>query len=157
MNLSQNATRNAATNANPHANTAVIGEPLACYDHSVAQRVQGWIDSGRPLVWIPILNQENFPDVPFEDLKEINARRAAMHVPIHQPSDLLRMPEGVTGWLMPEGDTDTDVACGVWNGEVYILGAKDKRDGRKQTLVGSMESDAEGSSEADGDDPQSAV
>ena len=46
------------------------------------------------------------------------------------------MPEGVTGWLMPADEVDTDVACGAWNGEVYILGVKDKRTGRKQTLLG---------------------
>ncbi|WP_374588203.1 hypothetical protein [Ideonella dechloratans] len=46
------------------------------------------------------------------------------------------MPEGVTGWLMPSDANDTDVACGVWNGEVYILGVKDQRTGRAQTLLG---------------------
>ncbi len=41
-----------------------------------------------------------------------------------------------TDWLLPADADDTDVACGVWNGEVYILGVKDKRTGRKQTLLG---------------------
>lgn len=82
------------------------------------------------------MSQENFPDTPPEILQWIEARQAALHVPIREPADLLRMPEGVTGWLMPEGDADTDVACGIWAGEVYILGVKDKRTGRKQTLLG---------------------
>jgi len=57
-------------------------------------------------------------------------------VPISEPADLLQMPEGVTGWLMPADAVDTDVACGIWNGEAYILGVQDKRTGRKQTLLG---------------------
>ena len=39
-------------------------ERLQHYNPEVEQRVQGWFASGQPLVWIPILSQENFPDVP---------------------------------------------------------------------------------------------
>ena len=53
---------------------------------------------------------------------------------IRCPEDLLALPEGVTGWLLPVDADDTDVACGVWNSEVYILGVQEKRTGRKQTL-----------------------
>lgn len=132
----------------------IPGQPLAHYDPEVAQRVQGWLDSGKPLLWIPIFSQENFPDTPPEILQWIEARKAELHVPISEPADLLRMPEGVTGWLMPEGDADTDVACGVWAGEVYILGVADKRNGRKQTLLGERAEVATGQAD-DGD--QSAV
>ena len=59
-----------------------------------------------------------------------------MRWPIHRPEDLLNLPDGITGWLLPADAEDTDVACGVWNGEVYILGVQDKRTGRKQTLLG---------------------
>lgn len=114
----------------------IPGQPLAYHHPEVAQRVQGWLTSGKPLVWIPILSQENFPDAPPEILQWLDSRQAALHVPISEPADLLRMPEDVTGWLMPADKVDTDVACGVWNGEVYILGVQDKRAGRKQTLLG---------------------
>ena len=117
-------------------NNIIPGQPLAHYDPEVAQRVQGWLDGGKPLVWIPILSQENFPDTPPEILQWADSHQAAFHVQIHEPADLLLMPEGVTGWLMPTDANDTDVACGVWNGEVYILGVKDKRTGRAQTLLG---------------------
>ena len=132
----------------------IPGQPLAYHDPEVAQRVQGWLDSGLPLVWIPILSQENFPDAPPESLHWLDSRQAALHVPISEPADLLRMPEGVTGWLMPVDEVDTDVACGVWEGEVYILGVQDKRSGRKQTLLGERFNVATGQV----DDPaQSAV
>jgi len=118
-------------------NTNTIpGQPLAYYDPEFAQRARGWLSSGKPLVWIPILNQENFPDTPPDILHWLDSRQAALHVPIGDPADLLLMPEGVTGWLMPADETDTDVACGVWNGEVYILGVRDQRTGKPQTLLG---------------------
>jgi len=53
----------------------------------------------------------------------------AMRWPIHQMEELLQLPNGITGWLMPASASDTDVACGVWDGEIYILGIKDRRTG----------------------------
>ncbi len=111
-------------------------ERLQHYDPEVEQRVQGWLTSGQPLVWIPILSQENFPGVPQQLLEFADYYQEAMRWPIHQMEDLLQLPNGITGWLMPATASNTDVACGVWNGEVYILGVKDKRNGRKQTLLG---------------------
>ena len=111
-------------------------EPLQHYNPEVEQRVQGWFASGQPLVWIPILSQENFPDVPQQLLEFADHYQEAMRWPIHRPEDLLTMPDGITGWLLPADADDTDVACGVWNGEVYILGVQDKRTRRPQTLLG---------------------
>lgn len=129
---------NATTN-----NIATTGplpiERLAHYDPAVEQRVQQWLASGQLLAWIPILSQENFPDTPPEVLQFADRFQTALRWPIHRPEDLLTLPEGVTGWLLPFDAENTDVACGVWNGEVYILGVKDKRTGRKQTLLGEVE------------------
>ena len=111
-------------------------ERLAHYNAAVEQRVQQWLTSGQVLVWIPILSRENFPDVPPHILQLADQYQVAMRWLIQRPEDLLALPEGVTGWLLPVDADDTDVACGVWNGEVYILGVKDKRNGRKQTLLG---------------------
>ena len=90
----------------------------------------------QPLAWIPILSQENFPNVPQQLLEFADHYQEAMRWPIHRPEDLLALPDGITGWLLPADAEDTDVACGVWNGEVYILGVQDKHTGRKQTLLG---------------------
>ncbi len=111
-------------------------EQLAHYDPEVEQRVQQWLASGQLLAWIPILSQENFPGVPPEVLRFADRYQAAMRWPIQRPEDLLGLPEGITGWLLPASADDTDVACGVWNGEVYIQGVRDKRTGRPQTLLG---------------------
>jgi hypothetical protein len=111
-------------------------QPLAHYDPEVAQRVQQWLTSGQLLAWIPILSQENFPDIPPQILQFANQYQEAMRWPIQHPDDLLDLPDGVTGWLLPTDANDTDVACGVWNGEVYILGVQNQRTGRKQTLLG---------------------
>ncbi|OBS29808.1 hypothetical protein A9O67_08190 [Tepidimonas fonticaldi] len=118
------------------SNNTLASQPLAHYDPQVAQRVHGWLASGQPLAWIPILSQDNFPDTPHETLQSARRHQAAMRWPIHQPEDLLDLPEGVTGWLLPADAEDTDVACGVWGGEVYILGVTDRRTGRAQTLLG---------------------
>ena len=129
-------------------------ERLSHFDPEVHQRVQQWLASGQLLAWIPILSQENFPDVPPDVLQFADRFQESMRWPIHTPEDLLQLPEGITGWLLPANAEDTDVACGVWNGEVYILGVKDKRTGRKQTLLGERFDIAIGQA----DDPdQSAV
>lgn len=146
----KNTTEPQASDGTRHAPV----ERLQHYNPEVEQRVQGWFASGQSLVWIPILSQDNFPDTPPEILQWADSRQAAFHVPIGQPSDLLLMPEGVTGWLMPADADDTDVACGVWNGEIYILGVKDQRTGRSQTLQGERFDVATGQVD---DDEQSAV
>lgn len=120
-----------------NSSTAPIpSQRLAHYDPEVEQRVQQWLASGQLLAWIPILSQENFPDLPPQILQFADQHQEAMRWPIHRPQDLLTLPDGITGWLLPTDAEDTDVACGVWNGEVYILGVQDKRTGRKQTLLG---------------------
>jgi len=111
-------------------------ERLGHYNPEVEQRVQQWLASGQLLAWIPILSQENFPDTPPEILRFADRYQEAMRWPIHCPEDLLALPDGITGWQILRDADDTDVACGVWNGEVYILGVKDKRTGRAQTLLG---------------------
>ena len=117
-------------------NGTTPSQRLAHYNPEVEQRVQGWLTSGQLLVWIPILSQENFTGVPPDVLQFADRYQEAMRWPIHRPEDLLTLPEGITGWLLPADSDDTDVACGVWNGEVYILGVQDKRTGRPQTLLG---------------------
>jgi hypothetical protein len=125
-------------------------QPLAHYNPEVEQRVQEWLASGQLLAWIPILSQENFPDVPPQILQFADRHQEAMRWPIHRPEDLLGLPEGITGWLLPADADDIDVACGVWNGEVYILGVQDKRTGRPQTLLGERVEVATGQA----DDPE---
>ena len=119
-----------------NSSNAIAIQPLSHYDPAVHERVQQWLASGQLLAWIPILSQENFPDTPPEILRFADQYQEAMRWPIARPEDLLTLPDGITGWLLPADAEDTDVACGVWNGEVYILGVKDKRTGRKQTLLG---------------------
>ena len=97
-------------------------ERLSHFDPEVHKRVQKRLASGQLLAWIPILSQENFPDVPPVLLQFADRFQESMRWPIHRPEDLLVLPDGITGWLLPADAEDTDVACGVWNGEVYILG-----------------------------------
>ena len=116
--------------------TPITSQPMAHYNPEVEQRVQQWLASGQSLAWIPILSQENFPDIPPQILQFADRHQEAMRWPIHRPEDLLSLPDSITGWLLPADAEDTDVACGVWNGKVYILGVQDKRAGLPQTLLG---------------------
>lgn len=126
------------TNEPLSAECRMSTQPLSHHDPEVEQRVQGWLISGRALVWIPILSQKNFPGVPQQVLQLVDDRQLAMRWPISKPEDLLELPDGVTGWLMPADAQDTDVACGLWEGEVFILGVKHSITGKKQTLLGEV-------------------
>jgi hypothetical protein len=53
-------------------------QPLAHYNPEVEQRVQEWLASGQLLAWIPILSQENFPDVPPQILQFADRHQEAM-------------------------------------------------------------------------------
>ena len=125
-------------------------QPLAHYNPEVEQRVQQWLASRQLLVWIPIISQENFPGVPPQVLQFADQHQEAMRWPIHRMEDLLQLHHGITGWLMPATASDTDMACGVWDGEIYILGIKDRRTGKPQTLLGERVDVATGQA----DDPE---
>ena len=47
----------------------------------------------------------------------------------------MRLPPGITGWLLPEGDGDTDMVVGLWDGTAHFLSARDHRTGEQQTLM----------------------
>lgn len=146
---------NSATHNNSAtAAAATACEPLSHHDPQVQQRVLEWFASGRPMVWIPILSQANFLGTPLRILQALDPYQATIRWPILQPEDLLQLPDGITGWLMLADAEDTDVACGVWRAEVYILSVRDKRNGRKQTLLGECVDDATGQAD---DSAQSAV
>lgn len=103
-------------------------------NNEAMQRVQRWLAEGRTLAWIPILSRENFPNVPPELLyyADQNPKR---HVwLIDTVEDFLKIPDGITGWLMPDGDKDTDIVVGLWEDAVHFLKAVDKRTGEPQTL-----------------------
>lgn len=103
-------------------------------DNPMMQRVQQWLANGRTLAWLPILNTENFPEVPPEVLHqaELSPRRHCWY--IRQAEDFLTIPDGITGWLLPDGDLDTDVVVGLWDYTVHFCSAADRRTGEPQTL-----------------------
>ena len=105
-------------------------------NNTTEQRVMAWLDANRLLIWQPILSADNFPEIPQDILQFANAQRAAFHCPIRGIEDLSNLPEGVTGWLLPADEVDTDVACGRFQGEVHFLQVRDRVTGFVQTLLG---------------------
>lgn len=120
----------------------ITSQRLPQCDPEVEQRVLGWLNSGQLLAWIPIISQQNFPDTPPDVLAFVDQYQEELRWPIRQPQDLLNLPEGMTGWLLPIDANDTDVACGVWDGQVYILGITDQRTGKPQALLGERDEGA---------------
>jgi hypothetical protein len=120
----------------------ITSQRLPQCNPEVEQRVLVWLNSGQLLAWIPIISQQNFPDTPPDVLAFVDQYQEELRWPIRQPQDLLNLPEGMTGWLLPIDANDTDVACGVWDGQVYILGITDQRTGKPQTLLGERDEGA---------------
>ena len=113
-------------------------QPLSHHEPSVERRVSDWFESRRPLVCIPIISRKNFPDTPDFVLESADRHQTELRLPIAEVGDLLNLPENVTGWLMPADEENTDVACKLCDGEVYVLGVQDSRTGKKQTLLGEV-------------------
>ena len=133
---------NATSNTTGGSAAPITSQRLPQCNPEVEQRVLAWLNSGKPLAWIPIISQQNFPDTPPDVLAFVDQYQEALRWPIRQPQDLLSLPEGMTGWLLPIDANDTDVACGVWDGQVYILGITDQRTGKAQALLGERDDGA---------------
>ncbi len=94
-----------------------------------------WLDANRLLIWQPILSADNFPEISQDILQFANAQQVAFHHPVRTLEDFSDLPEGVTGWLLPADEVDTDVACGRFQGEVHFLQVRDRVTGLPQTLL----------------------
>jgi hypothetical protein len=104
------------------------------YDNPMMQRVQEWLAEGRTLAWLPILNAENFPEVPPAVLYQADLNPQRHCWLIEQVEDFLAIPEGITGWVLPNGDQDTDVVVGLWEDTLRFCRVVDHRTGLPQTL-----------------------
>lgn len=103
-------------------------------DNEMMQRVQRWLENGRTLAWLPILSSENFPEIP-KDILYYAEQAPKRHCWfINCVEDFLQIPDGITGWLLPEGDIDTDVVVGLWEDTLHFCKVVDSRNGEPQTL-----------------------
>jgi hypothetical protein len=107
---------------------------IGAADNEMIQRVQQWLADGRTLAWLPILSRENFPEVS-PDILYYADQCPERHVWfIKQVDDFLQIPDSITGWLLPEGDKDTDIVVGLWEDKLHFLKAIDKHTGQPQSL-----------------------
>lgn len=104
---------------------------LAPEAQSMEQIVSGWIAERIPLLWVPIIDVENFPGA--EELAQEQARELDGGWLIVEPADFLILPNGIKGWLMPVDADDTDVACGRWQQEIFFLRISEKATGAPAT------------------------
>ncbi len=103
-------------------------------NNEMKQRVQQWMTEGRTLVWLPIWSRENFPSIPPRLLQLADRCSERQVMLINSVEDFLKIPHGITGWLLPEGEKDTDIVVGLWDSTAHFMKAVDKRTGEPQTL-----------------------
>lgn len=114
--------------------TKIAHQWIGAANNEAMQRVQRWLAEGRTLSWLPIWSQANFPDIPRE-LLYFADQCTTRHVwRIKTVEDFLQIPEGITGWLLPHDEQDTDIGVGLWEDTLHFLRAVDKRNGAPQTL-----------------------
>jgi hypothetical protein len=103
-------------------------------DNEMMRRVKKWLDDGRTLAWLPIWSSENFPEVPYEILYQADQCPERHVWLIEHVEEFLNIPDGITGWLLPVGEKDTDVVVGLWENTLHFVTAVDKRTGETQSL-----------------------
>lgn len=94
--------------------------------------VQQWLDEGRPLLWMPIMDRENFPDATPEMLA-LAAASGGLCIVISRAEHFMTLPQGIKGWLLPADAEDTEVVCGRWENAVTFMDMRDRRTGAKVT------------------------
>ena len=89
--------------------------------------VSQWLAAGTPLLWVPIIDVDGGP------AGLAAAQEASQEFDggwlIHDTTDLLTLPEGIKGWLLPIEATDSDVVCGRWGQEITFMQVNDRRTG----------------------------
>ena len=91
------------------------------------RKVTQWLADGTPLLWVPILDIENYPEG-LEAARELSREFDGGWLILNK-ADFLRLPEGIKGWLMPIFHNDTDVACGRWQQEIYFIRIQERGTG----------------------------
>ena len=81
--------------------------------------VINWFKAGLSIEWIPL----DYTEIATPSFTSYFEHLCSEHAPwiLHTPMDLHKLPEGLTGWLMPSGHGDTCVVCGYWDGEVTFM------------------------------------
>lgn len=95
--------------------------------------VRAWLDNGTPLIWRPMFDEEDFPEAETAELQQARTSCGPCWV-IKHAADLMCLPQGVKGWLMPVDAEDTPIACGRWENRVTFMTVQDGRDGAAVTF-----------------------
>lgn len=99
------------------------------------KQVQKWLAEGRSFAWMPIYSRANFPHIHPSILQHLDECRDQDYWLVSKVEDFLQIPEGITGWLLPTGESDTDVVAVVSKNEVCFSKVIDRRNGKRQTLL----------------------
>lgn len=91
-----------------------------------------WWAAGTSLVWVPIIDVDGSADS-LAAATELAAELDGGWL-IDRPDDLMTLPEGIKGWLLPLDADDTDIVCGRWEREVTFMQITDRHSGAVATF-----------------------
>ena len=103
--------------------------------NEVMKQVQQWLAEGRSFAWMPIYSRANYPNINPLILQQFDQCRDQDYWLVAKVEDFLQIPEGVSGWLLPMGESDTDIVAAVAKNEVCFSKVIDRRNGKRQTLL----------------------
>ena len=100
-------------------NTLASPTPNAPTPKEMENLVINWFKAGLSIEWIPLVYAEDIPPHITQQLESIRDQLGPWI--LHTVMDLHKLPEGLTGWLMPSGHGDTFVVCGYWDGDIEFM------------------------------------
>jgi len=102
------------------------------WSRSPEYALKDWWAAGTALLWVPIIDVDGTPDSVAAG-RELAAELDGGWL-IHRPADLLTLPEGLKGWLLPLNADDTNVVCGRWRTEITFMQITDRHTGAVATF-----------------------
>ena len=113
--------------------TATInGATVGPHGEQIQRTLKDWWAAGTALLWVPIIDVDGTPDSVAAG-RELAAELDGGWL-IHRPADLLTLPEGLEGWLLPLNADDTNVVCGRWRTEITFMQITDRHTGAVATF-----------------------
>ena len=102
------------------------------YGEQTERMLNEWWAAGVALLWVPIIDVDGTE----ENLTEAQELAAELDGGwlIQKPLDLLTLPEGLKGWLLPLNADDTDIVCGRWRRHITFMRVINRQTGAVATF-----------------------
>ena len=98
---------------------------------AMQRTVNEWFGQRTTLLWVPIFDVDD--NTTATDVQAAHEEFDGGWL-ITDIDDLLTLPDGIKGWLIPVDATDTDVACGRWGSQITFMSITDRISGAGVTF-----------------------